>query len=242
VNHDTQIVIGPDGIVLGATGELAAGLIDVRLEACERLPREVRDAQPELLLLLRQSPGRVVTLNVTLDGGGGRHVQLVAIEALVIRRTPTDLRGLLASKLAVLTSQAVSSDVSLNILVSEKMPAAAQIDAEKVAWSVTTLVGNALRYVQQGSRRMTGRSITVGAAFDPSAGEVSIEVRDDGPGIPPDTVARLFRRDGLNVQGAGLALLLMSDICAAHGGRLDVKSSTAPSDHGTTVRMTFAVG
>jgi signal transduction histidine kinase len=88
---------------------------------------------------------------------------------------------------------------------------------------------------------MPGRTITVRVALDPVPSEVTIEVQDDGPGIPADTVTRLFKRDGLNVRGAGLALLLMSDICVAHGGRVDVRSSTAASDHGTTVRMMFPV-
>jgi signal transduction histidine kinase len=65
-------------------------------------------------------------------------------------------------------------------------------------------------------------------------------VQDDGPGVPAGTVAQLFRRDGLNVQGAGLALLMISDVCAAHGGTVDVRSNTDASGHGTTVRMTFA--
>jgi signal transduction histidine kinase len=41
------------------------------------------------------------------------------------------------------------------------------------------------------------------------------------------------------VRGAGLSLLLMADICAAHGGAVDVRSQTAVADHGTTVRLTF---
>ena len=68
---------------------------------------------------------------------------------------------------------------------------------------------------------------------------MTIEVQDDGPGIPADTLTRLFRRDGLNVRGAGLSLLLMSDICAAHRGKVDVRSTTDVSEHGTTVRLTF---
>jgi signal transduction histidine kinase len=87
---------------------------------------------------------------------------------------------------------------------------------------------------------MGGRTITVRAGFDPSRSQVTIEVRDDGPGIPADTVTRLFRRDGLNVRGSGLALLLISDICAAHGGSVDVQSRVDASEHGTTVRLSFA--
>jgi signal transduction histidine kinase len=86
---------------------------------------------------------------------------------------------------------------------------------------------------------MPGGTITVHAGFDPTSAQVTIEVRDDGPGIPADTVTRLFRRDGLNVRGAGLALLLISDICTAHGGTIDVHSSADVSEHGTTIRLTL---
>lgn len=86
---------------------------------------------------------------------------------------------------------------------------------------------------------MTGGTISVRATFEPSSAHVTIEVHDDGPGIPADTVGRLFKRDGLNVRGAGLALLLMSDICEAHGGTVDVRSSIGTADHGTTARLSF---
>lgn len=178
-------------------------------------------------------------LTETAACGDGRTVQLVAIEALVIRRAPTDLRALLSSKLDVLSSQAAAAGVALIVAIADGVPATVSLDAERVAWAVTTLVGNALRYVQSASQRMRGRTITVRAGFDPAIAHVTIEVQDDGPGIPADTVARLLRRDGLNAHGAGLALLMISDVCAAHGGAADVRSATGPADHGTTVRMTF---
>jgi signal transduction histidine kinase len=169
-------------------------------------------------------------------------VQLVAIEALAIRRRPTDVRALLASKLSVLSSQAEAAGVTLRVGVADDVPAVVQLDSEKVAWALTTLVGNALRYVRSGSRRRSGGTINVHVDFDPTCSHVIVEVRDDGPGIPADTVTRLFRRDGLNVRGAGLALLLMSDICVAHGGTVDVRSRTDASEQGTAVRLTLATG
>ena len=235
----SHIIIGPDGTVLAATGQLPPGLVDVRLEDCEDLPREIGEAGRALLEQLRRSGTRAVTQTVALDGGT-RTVQLVAIEALAIRRTPTDVRELLTSKLAVISSQAEELDVTLNLVVAGDVPAVVRLDSEKVAWAVTTLVGNALRYMRSGSRRMGGRTINVRADFDPTSSRVTIEVRDDGMGIPADTVTRLFRRDGLNVRGAGLALLVMSDICTAHGGTVDVRSNTDGPEHGTIVRLTFA--
>jgi signal transduction histidine kinase len=139
----------------------------------------------------------------------------------------------------VISSQAAAADVTLRVVVADDVPGVVHVDSEKLAWAVTTLVGNALRYVRSGSRRMPGGRITVRALFDPTSSQVTIEVQDDGPGIPADTVTRLFRRDGLNVRGAGLALLLMSDICVAHGGTIGVRSSIETVEHGTTVRLTF---
>jgi len=233
----TQIVLGPDGVVLAASGELSAGCIDRRLAECDGLPVNVRQFGDALLKQLRHSPDRLISASVSVDAA--HRVEMVAIEALAIRRTAVDLRALLSSKLAVLFSQAADAGVTLRVAIAEDVPALVRLDAEKVAWSVTTLVGNALRYVRSGSRRVPGRTIIVRAAIDSVTAELTIEVQDDGPGIPSDTITRLFRRDGLNIQGAGLALLLTSDIVIAHGGKVEVRSSIDSADHGTTVRLAF---
>ena len=176
---------------------------------------------------------------VPLDGEG-RSLELVAIEALALRRTPTDVAGLLTSKLAVISFQAASVDVTTltveaHLIVLDRAPRL------RVSRAVTTLVGNALRYMRSGSSRLSARTIGVTTSYDRAKAELAVEVRDDGPGIPADTVARLFKRDGLNVRGAGLALVLISDIAAAHGGRVEVRSRTDAVEHGTTIRLTFPV-
>ena len=233
-----QIVIGPDGTVLAATGELPRGLVDLRLEDCDGLSPEIRAAGMALLHQLRASSDRVVSRTIAIDAAG-RSLQLVAIEALAIRRTATNLRDLLTSKLAVISFQAGSADVTLTVEAADNVPPAVQLDSEKVAWAVTTLVGNALRYVRTPSARLGGKRIDVRTSYDVATAEVTIDVRDDGPGIPADTIKRLFTRDGLNVRGAGLGLLLIRDIMAAHGGRVDVRSSTEPVEHHTAIRLTF---
>jgi signal transduction histidine kinase len=234
----SQIVIGPDGTVLAATGKLPPDLMDARLEDCGALSREVREAGKALLQQLLLSGSRIVSQTVVLDSAG-QSLQVVAIEAMPIRRTATDIRDLLASKLAVISFQARAVDITLSINVADNVPPVLQIDSEKIAWAVTTLVGNALRYVRSTSSRLAGKTIDVRTRYDVEKSEVTIDVQDDGPGIPPDTVARLFRRDGLNVRGAGLALLLIRDIMVAHGGRVDVRSGVGPVARGTTICLTF---
>ncbi len=63
-----------------------------------------------------------------------------------------------------------------------------------------------------------------------------VEIRDAGPGIPPETLAKLAvpmaaRRPG----AAGLGLAIARKMVEAHGGRLDLESGPA----GTTVRLTL---
>jgi signal transduction histidine kinase len=230
--------MGPDGTVLTATGDLPPGLVDVRLEDCAGLAPEIREAGTALLDRLRRSRDRALSQRVAVDGGR-QHVELMAIEVMAVRRAATNLRTLLTSKLAVLSSQALAAGVSLSVVVADDVPAIVHVDSDKIAWTVTTLVGNALRYVQAGHQRAPSGTIAVRAGFDRSASVVTIEVQDNGPGIPAESVARLFKRDGLNVLGSGLSLLLMSDIFVAQGGRVEVTSRTQGGDHGTTVRLSL---
>jgi signal transduction histidine kinase len=230
------IVLGSDGTVLAVSSSLPVTMIDRPLDQCEGLPRDVQDAAHGLLKRFQQSPVRSLTEEVAWDG---RRVALMAIGALAIRRTPADIRARLSSKLAVISSQALAAHVTLDIAVADAVPAVVHVDADKLAWAVTTLVGNALRYVQSVSRGSLRRRISVRATFERARSEVVIEVRDNGPGIPADSVARLFKSAGLNVQGSGLALRLMSEILVAHGGRVEVQSSVSPADHGTSVRLSF---
>ncbi len=236
-NH-SQIVIGPDGTVLAVSGQLPPGLIDTRLEDCVGLAPAVRNAGMALLHELRASGNRVASRTIDLDDAAAS-VQVVAIEALAIRRSATDVRQLLSSKLAIIASQAEAAGVTLSVDVADDVPAVVHLDSEKMAWVITTLVGNALRYVQTPSRRLGGKAIDVRTTFDHASSALTITVHDGGPGIPADTVRRLFIRDGLNVRGAGLALLLVRDIMVAHGGRVDLRSNTEPVGHGTTIRLTL---
>ena len=235
--EENHIVIGPDGTVLAVSSDLPPRWVDVRLNDCQDLPQEVRDAGRSLLADLRRSTGRVVARSVPI-GGGGR-LQLIAIEAMPVRRRTTDVRALLISKLGVIASQAADVDVSLDIETASDVPQILDVDPEKVAWAVTTLVGNALRYMRTGPRKTGKGTIRVRTRFDASRALLRIEVQDDGPGVQAETIARLFNRDALNVRGSGLALLLIADACAAHGGTVEVRSGTGASDHGTTVAMTF---
>src|SRR5580765_4188270 len=100
-----------------------------------------------------------------------------------------------------LVQQAKQGEISLLVEAGDDIPII-QADAEKIAWAVTTLVGNALRFVKRGTRRMPGGSIVVRIARE--EGVVAITVEDDGPGIPPEKLPWLFERAPGTVHAAGL--------------------------------------
>lgn len=155
-------------------------------------------------------------------------------DAIPLHRIPTDLQKLLRGTLEVLRAQAMGRDVSLTIEAPPGLPLV-RVDAEKIAWAVATLVGNALRYVRHGSLRRPGGTIVVRIAVEPR--DIVIAVDDDGPGIPPEKAANLFRRGAGVTHGTGLALLLIQDVLTAHGGRVDVKTDTDPASSGTTIAL-----
>jgi signal transduction histidine kinase len=156
-------------------------------------------------------------------------------EGIPLHRTPTDLHALLSSTMEVLRRQAREMDVDLRIEAAEDVPPDALIDGEKIAWAVTTLVGNGLRYVRHGTRRMPGGSIVVTTKLDAAENALLVSVEDDGPGIAPEKLPLLFKREVGGAHSTGLALMLIRDVVEAHGGTIDVKSSAAGADHGTAI-------
>jgi signal transduction histidine kinase len=166
---------------------------------------------------------------------------LVALDSIPLRRIPTDVRALLGSSLATLQSQARTFDVGLTLDVDNDVPRLVPLDRAKMAWVLTALVGNSLRYVRHGSHTMPGGSITVRVASDSAAGQIAIEVQDDGPGIPEDRLRILFN-DPTEVPGTALALAMARDVVAAHGGTFEIRSQTGALSHGTTVRFTLQTG
>jgi signal transduction histidine kinase len=96
-------------------------------------------------------------------------------------------------------------------------------DAPRLDQVLTNLVSNAVRYSPQGG--------TVRVSLEEQAHHVLVHVRDEGIGIPPESLAGLFRpfARASNAQarhygGLGLGLFICREIVERHGGTIWAES------------------
>jgi len=95
-------------------------------------------------------------------------------------------------------------------------------DPDRLRQAVDNLLDNALRYAPPD----TGVEVTVTTVTEPGGDIAVIEVRDHGPGFPPEFLPLAFERfrraDSARSRdrgGTGLGLAIVQSITRAHGGR-----------------------
>jgi signal transduction histidine kinase len=157
-------------------------------------------------------------------------------KSILVRFEDTNVAALLRSSLKPLIEQAKEQHIELRVETLGDVPQLL-LDNEKLAWAVSALVGNALRFVRRGTPERAGGSVLVHIVHEREAKEIAIAVQDDGPGIPKEKLPYLFERRTGAPHADGLALLLVRDIVAAHGGRIEVESRTGSEEHGTSISI-----
>ena len=91
-------------------------------------------------------------------------------------------------------------------------------DAGLLSQVFQNLLGNAFKYAAQGRVFMSARE---------DAGTVTCIVRDNGPGIPPEMLPRIFDKLATDPgkEGTGLGLAIVKQIVEAHGGLVNAEST-----------------
>jgi signal transduction histidine kinase len=133
--------------------------------------------------------------------------------AIELERVPVDLGDVASSGASALTRVAADRGVGL---VVDPVPAEDVGDPARLRQLVGILVDNALRHAPGGSQ--------VGVRVRAEAGNAILVVEDEGPGIRPEDLPRVFdrfyRAAGAPGGGTGLGLAIAAWIVERHGGRI----------------------
>ena len=151
---------------------------------------------------------------------------LLTISALESGRMKLELSAVGMHALAekVFTDLHSKAENKSMTLVNELPEIITQGDLNRLDQVLTNLVDNAIKYGRaEGSVTVGGRKL--------DDGKLEIFVRDDGPGIPPEALDRVFERfyrvdkaRSRDQGGTGLGLSIVKHIVHAHGGEVWAES------------------
>jgi heavy metal sensor kinase len=151
-------------------------------------------------------------------------------EELHLLRRPCDLRQIAETTTRELRPIAEQRKVLLR-LSGSRGPIDA--DPDHIEQVVRNLLDNAIRYSPQGG--------TVTLTIATHNGQAELAVRDEGPGIDPAQLERVFERfyrgepsRSSTGQGSGLGLAICQEITQAHGGSM---TATSQVGQGSTFRL-----
>ena len=173
-----------------------------------------------------------------------------------LRREEVDLVGLLVDTVADARAAGPEHDWQLDLAVLEPPAGATPQEAEDFLPEPPLVIGDEARLRQvivnllANARVHTPAGSHVTTTLTREGDALMVRIHDDGPGIAPDVRDRLFERFARGdssrerrTGSTGLGMSIAQAIVQSHGGSIDVGSSTAPEDHGTTftVRLPAAV-
>lgn len=152
-----------------------------------------------------------------------RHMTALVEDMLLLARTdsgvvqmervPLDMGDIAVEAASKLTALGQERGVKV---VMDPLPAPVSGDPLRIRQLVTILVDNAIRHSQA--------STTVTVWVRPEAGGALLQVDDQGPGVRPEDLPRLFERfwraDNAPAGGTGLGLAIAKWIVDQHGGTI----------------------
>ena len=155
---------------------------------------------------------------------------------LSLHKQETNLVDLVYYTTEAFQPLAASREVTLNSDLPEE-PFSAYVDASRIRQVLQNLLVNALGYTREGGE--------VNVSLERSGvGYALISVRDNGRGIGPEDLDRVFDRfyksndsRSRNEPGAGLGLAICKALVENHGGNINVESPGV--DSGSTFKFTL---
>jgi len=148
-----------------------------------------------------------------------------------LRLVRTDLARLLTDVGELLRPSLRRQQVELVTEATEGLPKL-ELDAAKIRQVLVNLIQNAAEAMPA-----SGGRVVVRAGAFPAEQAVVVAVEDNGPGISPEQIAKLFEPFyTTKFSGTGLGLSISKSLIEQHGGRIEVHSEPG---RGTTFLILF---
>jgi len=147
---------------------------------------------------------------------------------LELQRRSVDLKEWLRPTLGPWRESAKAQGVGWQASIDADLPML-EIDPDRLSQALGNILSNAIKYTPAGGE------IAVSTGVDPSG--VWIRVSDTGSGIAPEDLAHIFtpfyrgQQTGSKQSGMGLGLAITHDLVTAHGGHIDVESTSGAGSH-----------
>lgn len=175
----------------------------------------LNEEQEELSKSIKENSERL--LGIT-----GELLNLTQVEAGKLQLMPKITKPIELIDYAIKANrvQAERFGIQIEVEYPEEKVSKLFVDSEKIAWVLTNLLSNAIRYSPENGR------VIIGARQEDDY--VEMYVQDFGKGIDPryhqSIFDRYFRVPGTKVQGSGLGLSISKDFVEAHNGTLTIQS------------------
>jgi two-component system phosphate regulon sensor histidine kinase PhoR len=167
-------------------------------------------------------------------------LDLAAIESgrQVARLVPTELAEIAAGALERLREPAARKNLRLRDEVPPELRVLA--DREQAVRAVQNVLHNAVKFSPPNG------DVTLSASAEEDGEHIVLRVTDDGPGIAPADLGRIFERfyradQARGTPGTGLGLAITRHILQAHGGDAWANNRPAPQS-GAVIHLRFLTG
>ncbi len=139
--------------------------------------------------------------------------------------SPVDVADLIEHSVRLIREEALSRKVEIRMNVSNltELP----LDQSQISQALLNLLLNALQAVDSEGH------VEIGAVLDASESRLHLWVEDDGPGLAPDEIKRIFEPFYTTKEkGTGLGLAIVYNIVENHNGEIKVVSPPAGMTRG----------
>ncbi len=228
---------------LAALGEMAAAIahevknplagIEVMAGVLKRQLPDSEDAQAILRDIIKEAKMANAIVVEVLD----------FVRPIRLQVERVSLADVVRDAVSMAESHVPRGEVRLSLELPEDL-SPIQGDPHQLRQIFTNLLTNAFEALGgAGTVRLTAEQLATddeaAIADVPAVPMIQVEVTDDGPGIPPDVIDRIFSPFfTTKPQGSGLGLAIVRKIVDAHDGRIDV---SVPAEGGTRFRVTLPV-